>query len=505
MQEPAGIPVRSHAPQDGVKTPAPDGPIAFAHGGPRRRRPTHLDRKLTEGSIPKNIFFLAWPQVVSGALQAIDHLADLVWAGFIGSRAIASIGVAQSWSQLAATARMGLDTAARAMVSRAVGAENMALANHVAMQSFLLSGTVSLTLCVLGILFTELLLWVLGVSEGIIAQGASYMRWQFVASFTIALLMMTSSVLQASGDALTPMKAQVVNRVLHLVLSPLLVFGWGVFPELGLPGAAIANAIAQATGAAINGYILFTGRSRLHLSLHDARPDFPLLWRMVRLGGPSSVTSMERSLAQVILVGLVTPFGDLALAAYSITNRVQMFVNLGSMGLGQSCGILVGQNLGAQQPDRARATVWWALGYVVLVNLVVGGLILLFPYLFLLLFTRESQLLEVAVPWLQIQVLGFIVMGAGMVFMQTFNTAGDTSIPMVVTLVTIWGIQQPAAIMLSGVAQHWELFGWAVAVPTIGDLGQFGIAWAIVLAMAARLLIYFPYFLWGPWLKKQVF
>ena len=479
--------------------------VVEAGAGARRGRGARVQRDLTTGSIPKNLWFLAWPQMVSGSLQTLDTIWALILAGQgFGTRGIASLGAAQSWSQLVMTARMGLDTSTRAMVSRAVGAGDLALANHAAVQSFTLSGGISLLAATLGVLFTESLLRMLGVSEGVVAQGAGYMRWQFVASATMAFAFMSGSVLQASGDTLTPMKAQVATRVLNVVLSPLLMFGWGFFPEMGLAGAAVGNAIAQLAGVGMNFRALFTGTSRLHLTLHGYRTDWPLLRRMVGIGAPASVTGMERALAQLILVGLVTPFGDTALAAYSLSSRVQMIANMGSMGVGQASGIMVGQNLGAKEPQRAKTTVKWALGYVVLANAIVLGLIVAFPTLFLSIFSRDAELVVTAKNWLYIQAIGFLVMGAGMVFMQSFNTAGDTMVPMLVTLVSIWGVQQPLAIMLSGAATNWSIFGWAVPVPTLLNLGQYGIAWAIVLAMGVRLLIYLPYFIWGPWTKKQV-
>ncbi len=483
--------------------PAPE--VAEVDRGARRARGARVERDLTTGSIPKNLWFLAWPQMVSGSLQTLDTIWALILAGQgFGTRGIASLGAAQSWSQLVMTARMGLDTSTRAMVSRAVGAGDLALANHAAVQSFTLSGGISLLAATLGVLFTEALLRMLGVSEGVIAQGAGYMRWQFVASATMAFAFMSGSVLQASGDTLTPMKAQVATRVLNVVLSPLLMFGWGFFPEMGLAGAAVGNAIAQLAGVGMNFRALFTGTSRLHLTVHGYRTDWRLLRRMVGIGAPASVTGMERALAQLILVGLVTPFGDTALAAYSLSSRVQMIANMGSMGVGQASGIMVGQNLGANEPQRAKTAVKWALGYVLLANAIVLGIIVAFPTLFLSIFSRDAELVVTAKNWLYIQAIGFLVMGAGMVFMQSFNTAGDTMVPMLVTLVSIWGVQQPLAIMLSGAATNWSIFGWAVPVPTLLNLGEYGIAWAIVLAMGVRLLIYFPYFIWGPWTKKQV-
>ena len=139
-----------------------------------------------------------------------------------------------------------------------------------------------------------------------------------------------------------------------------------------------------------------------------------------------------------------------------------------------------------------------------IMNFLVGGLMFLFPKALLGIFTRDADLLVIAVPWLHIQVLGFMGLGVGMVFQQTFNTAGDTFIPMIVILASVWGIQQPLAIMLSGIGANFSLFGLQIPLPTIGHLAQFGIAWAIAISVGARIAIYFPYFLWGPWMKKKV-
>lgn len=181
-----------------------------------------------------------------------------------------------------------------------------------------------------------------------------------------------------------------------------------------------------------------------------------------------------------------------------------MIANLGSIGVGQAAGIMVGQNLGAKKPERAKQGVLWAVGYVTIAQGIVIGLIVLFPTLFLSIFSQDAELVRNATGWLYIQAVGFFAMATSLVFQQSFNTAGDTMVPMIVTLISIWGVQQPLAIMLSGVAMDWTIFGLTVPVPTILNLDQYGIAWAIVLAVTIRLFIYVPYFFWGPWTKKQV-
>jgi putative MATE family efflux protein len=451
------------------------------HGGPPRR---FVGRDLTSGSIPKNLWGLAWPQMIESVLNVVDQLADLLWAGRLGTRYVAGLGVSQTYVMTAMTGRMGFDTAMRAMVSRAVGAGDLARANHVALQAFTLSGAFSLMMALIGVFFTEPLLRLLGVPENVIDAGAMYMRIQFVGMAGMAFRMMSGAALQASGDTITPMKATTVTRVIHIALSPALVFGWGPLPAMALAGAATANVLSQFVGASMNFRALFIGTSRLHLTLTGYRPDFPLLWQIVKTGLPASITQAERNLASLILFGLVAPYGATTLAAFALTRRVEMLAMMGAMGMGQSAGVMVGQNLGAGQPERAKASVVWALFFVTLISSLVVGMMLAFPKPFLQIFNNDPELLDQAIVWLRIQALGYLVMGSGMVFMQSYNTAGDTLVPMITTLVSIWGVQQPLALLLPGLG-----------------LGAYGIAWAIVIGMAVRLGIYVPYFFYGRWLR----
>lgn len=473
-------------------------------GGGRRRLSAYATRDLTQGSIPKTLWFIAWPQIVTDILRAVDQLADLFWAGFISFNAVATTGISQTYVGLFNTGRTGLDAAARAMISRAIGAKDIPLANHLTMQSLLLNSMFSATWITLAVIFSEGLLRVLGVADETVEQGVWYMRYRFMASFFFTQTLASSAALAAAGDTMTAMKGQGINRVMNIVLMPTLVFGWFGLPAMGFSGTGMAFLLAQLPGTVLNYHALFTGVSRLQLRLSDVRFDVGAMWRQMRIGLPASVTGMERSLAQIVIYGLVAPFGDLSLAAYALTSRLQNFMNVGFSGLGSATGILVGQNIGAQRPERAKSTVWWALGGTGLMSIVVGGLILAFPHLFIIVFTRDQALVELSVQWLQIMVLGFLAMGVGTVFMQTFNTAGDTFVPMVVTLASIWGIQQPVAILLSGLAYDWRILGWQIPVPQLVNLGEFGIAWAMVIALAVRLFVYFPYFLWGPWMKKRV-
>ena len=451
-------------------------------------RPSYVTRDLTRGSIAGNLWFLSWPQMVEATISVVDQLADLFWAGWLGSKSIAGLGVAQTYTQLVMMVRRGMDLAMRAMVARAVGAGNIELANHAALQGLTLSVLYLLSLCAAGVLLADALLKLIGVSDEVQGIAALYMKVQFVGVAAIGLRMTGAAMLQSAGDAVTPMKAVVVARLLHILLSPFLVFGWMIFPSFGLAGLALANLLANLVGCWMTYVPLFRGDSRLHLRLRGYRLDLPLCWQLLKIGAPACIAQAERGFAQLLLVGFVAPFGDIALAAYSVTKKIEILAHAGNMGFGQASGTLIGQNLGAGRPKRARQTLAWALGYATALNTLVAALVIAFPRPILFLFNQEAEFLTVAVVWLKVLGLAFIFMGPSFVFQQSFNIAGDTVGPLLITLVGFWVFQIPLAWLL----------------PQFTGLGQFGIAWAIALSMVVRVALFIPYSFSNRWLRVKV-
>jgi Na+-driven multidrug efflux pump len=197
---------------------------------------------------------------------------------------------------------------------------------------------------------------------------------------------------------------------------------------------------------------------------------------------------MERSIVHLLLARLVTPFGDLALAAYGITRNFELFTAMGSMGLGRASGTLVGQSLGAGNQERARSTILWAIGYITLIRGSLGIILMIFPAFFISIFNSDPELIAIAVWWVRIQAVSGLVMGSSMVFQQSFNVAGDTLAPMVVTFIAMVAVELPLAFGLS----QWT------------SMGQYGIPLAITVAMIVRAGVYFPYFLKGRWARINV-
>ena len=449
------------------------------------RRAAHVSKDLTTGSVPGNLWFLAWPQITESFLSVVDQLADLIWAGRIGFQAIAGLGVAQTFLMMLMTARMGLDAGMRSMISRAVGAREIGYANHVMLQAITLTTAYSILLVTLGLILTNPLLRLMGLGDEVVAQAGGYMRFQFFAMSVMGLQRLTAGALQASGDSVTPLKAASVSRIGHLVLSPFLIFGWWWFPSLDLAGAGAANLIAQTVGAGMNMTALLRGTSRLKLTLTGYYVDFPLIWRLLKIGIPASVTGAQRAISQLIVVFIVAPFGDGALAAFAMSRRAENTVNHASRGLGRAAGALAGQNLGVGHTDRARQSLLWALAYAGVASLIVAALFLLFPARVASFFNSDAEFVSRATVWLQILAVGYFSMNAVQVFTQGFNTTGATVAPMVIVLATMWLVEIPLAFSLS----------------QFTGLEEFGVAWAIVIGMTIRMLAFSVYFIQGKWLR----
>jgi putative MATE family efflux protein len=383
---------------------------------------------------------------------------------------------------------MGLFTGLRAMVSRFIGAGDINEANHVAQQGLIISMAFSIIIAGIGILFAEPILILLGVKPDVVSEGAPYLRINFIGMVTMSFQRITESTMQASGDSVRPMWVAVFYRLFHIALCPFLIFGWSFFPRLGVSGAAITSVLSQGLGAAIGLWLLYSGRTRLRLTLSNLRIDFNMIWRLLKIGLPSSMTAMERNLGNLILMYFMTPFGTLAVAGHTLGQRVEMFLHMPAMALGQGAGILVGQNLGARQPQRAEKTCWLAAGFLSGIMIIASLAILLWAESIIYIFSSDPDLVKLGATFLRIATAGYLMMGLTAVFQQSINTAGDTMIPMAIMLLNMWLVQVPLAFFL----------------PRFTGLGVYGVRWAIIAGTVTATVVYAVYFASGRWKHRKI-
>jgi len=446
-------------------------------------------RDWTQGSIIGNLWALYWPMLITNFMTTLGPFIDLFWVSKLGAASIAGVGISGIAVTVVNSLMMGLFQGTSAICARSVGAGDEQTANRTAQQAFVIAIAYSVTMAIIGIFLADEILTVLGVAPDVVEQGAAYMRIQFIGMVTMGAVSVAQSIMNASGDSRTPMKINLAYRIFHMVLCPFLVFGVGIFPTLGVRGAALSNVIAQAIGGSIALWILFSGRTRLRVTLKNFHFDRSIIWRTMKIGIPASITSVERSFSDLVLVRLIIPFGTFAVAAHSVAQRIDQLVQMPCGGIGTASGVLAGQNLGAGKPERAARGGWLAAGLATCWTVTASILIWFGVEQFVNFYANgNADVVQIASTFLKIQIFGYILWGGVIALSMCLNGAGDTTITMVTNLTAMWGVAITLAFILSRYT----------------DLGVNGIRWAMVIGIAARAIIYTAYFKSGRWQHKRV-
>lgn len=452
--------------------------------GQRRR----VERDWTKGNILNNLLSLAWPMIISSIVNNMGPTIDMIWVGRLGQSSIAGVGMAGMAVMVVNSMVMGIFAGLQAVVSRHIGAGDKKGAEHVARQALVISTVFSVTMALIGVLFSETILKLVGLAPDVVAQGTPYLRIQFVGMVTMTFQMMTNSAMMASGDSRKPLLIAIVYRLFHVVISPFLIFGWWIFPRLGVSGSALTSVFSTGLGAGIGLWILFSGRTRLQLTMKDFRIDTAAIWRILRVGTPMAVNAMERSLGQFFLMWFVVPFGTMAVAAHSVGQRVDMFIMTLGFSVGQAAGVLAGQNMGAQQPERAEKTAWTAVAVAFSILATISVAIWLWSEEAAGIFTPNADLADLAGAYLRIQIVTYVLLSLVGIMMNVLSGVGDTVPVMLATLLSMWIVQVPVAYFL----------------PKVTSLGVYGVWWAMAAGVVVRAAFLAIYFRLGIWKRKKV-
>ncbi|OGO31415.1 MAG: hypothetical protein A2Z29_04630 [Chloroflexi bacterium RBG_16_56_11] len=460
----------------------------MAHEDAEKSEKDTIRRDWTKGNITSNLWSLAWPMTISTSIMMLGPFIDMIWIGKLGSAAMAGVGISSIVVMLINSLIMGLFTGLRAMVARFVGAGDNEQANHVSQQAFVIGITLSLVMAAIGQFLATSILNLWELEPEVIAAGAAYMRIELIGTFTMSFGMLAQSIMQASGDARTPMKISIGTRLFHIALCPFLIFGLWIFPELGVRGAALAAVISQGLGGAFGLWILFGGHTRLRLTLRRFSFDRGIIWRTVKIGIPASLGGIHMNVGSIVFMWFIAPFGTLAIAGHNIVSRIDMFILMPAMGLGAAAGILAAQNLGAGQPQRAEKTAWTAIGLFTGIMFVFSVVVLVWAQYIIRVFNTEPELISLASTFLKIQTVSYMCNGLMMVMMNVMNSVGDTLIALIIDIVTMWGIRVPLAVLL----------------PKVANLGVYGVRWALVADTVSSAIVFIIYFRSGRWKHKKV-
>jgi putative MATE family efflux protein len=419
----------------------------------------------TKVPMRRAVFLLAVPMVLELVLESTFAVADIYFVGKLGSSAVATVGLTETMLYLLYSIGMGLSMAVTAVVARRIGEGKRDEAAVTAVQAIWLALLASLPFAIVGIVFAQDILRLMGADEWTLTHGYPYMQWALGGNTVIMLLFTMNAIFRGAGDAAAAMRVLWVANAFNIVLDPILIFGFGPIPALGIEGAAIATTIGRGMGVAMQLWILFRGSEHLRVLRAHVVWQGAIAWNVLRTSFGGIGQMIVAMTSWIFLMRILADIGSQAVAGATIAIRIMMFMMMPAWGMSNAAATLVGQNLGAQQPDRAAASVWRTGAYNMVYLLAVSVVFFALPKELMGLFTDDLEVVAIGGEWLRILSYSLFVYGWWMVSAQAFNGAGDTATPTWINVVFFWLIQIPLSWFLA-IALDWQHSGvfWGVFV-----------------------------------------
>jgi putative MATE family efflux protein len=419
--------------------------------------------------LKRAVLLLAVPMMLELVLESTFAVVDIFFVAKLGSSAVATVGLTETYLFLLYSIAMGLAMAVTAIVARRVGEQRGEEAALSAVQAVSLAVLVSVPFAVVGIVWAKDLLRLMGADAWSLEHGYRYTQWMLGGNAVILLLFVINAILRGAGDAAAAMRVLWVANALNIVLDPILIFGLGPVPALGIEGAAIATNIGRGAGVLMQLWILVRGSEHLRIRRSSLRWHAQATLQIVRtsLGGIGQM--IIGMTAWIFLMRILASISTEAVAGATITLRIMMFTLMPAWGMSNAAATLVGQNLGANEPARAEAAVW-RIGWMNMAfTLVVSAAFFVWHDELIALFTDDGAVIAIGGQWLLILSYSYFVYGWWMVSVQAFNGAGDTVTPTWINAVFFWLIQIPLA--------------WALALPLAW--GHSGVFWGVFVSETA--------------------
>jgi len=445
-------------------------------------------RDYTQERLGRAIWMLAIPMVLEMVMESIFAVVDMFWVSHLGPDAMAIVGITESMMTMVYAVAIGLSIAATAVVARRVGEKDADGAATAAVQAILLGVVAAAILGVIGAILAPHLLQVMGAEPSAIALGGSFTRIMLGGNATVFLIFLINAVFRGAGDASIAMRTLWLANLFNIALGPCFIFGWGPFPELGVAGAAVATNTGRGIGVLYQLFSLARRSRQLTIRRRHLRIDRAVMRNMLRIAGDGIGQLLINTTSWVGLMRLMAPFGSVALAGYAVAMRVVMFAILPAWGLSNAAATLVGQNLGAKQPERAEQAVWTAARYNLYFLGAVGAVFVVFAGPIVRLFPGGAEMQAFGATSLRIIGIGFPFYAYGLVLSSAFNGAGDTRTPTIMNLFCFWLWELPLAWVLA------RSFGF----------GAQGIVVAVAVAFSTLAVVSVIMFRRGSWKSKRV-
>jgi putative MATE family efflux protein len=419
----------------------------------------------TQIGMRKAVFLLAVPMILELVMESTFAVVDIFFVAKLGPSAIATVGLTETYLFLLYSIAMGLATAVTAVVARRIGEKKKEDAGVAAIQSIFLAIVASVPFAAVGIFFAKDLLSLMGADQWSIEHGYRYTQWMLGGNMVIMLLFVINAIFRGAGDAAIAMRILIISNGCNIMLCPLLIFGLGPIPALGIEGAAIATNIGRGIGVLTQLWLLFKGGKHIQAKLSQLHWDAVVVLNIFKtsLGGIGQMIVAMTS--WIFLMRILSSIGSEAVAGATIAIRIMMFTLMPAWGMSNAAATLVGQNLGAGSPERAESAVWKTGSYNMVFLLVVSVIYFFLNKTLMGIFTSNDQVINIGSEWLRILSFSLFVYGWWMVSVQAFNGAGDTKTPTRINLVFFWLIQIPLSYLLA-IYFNWQQSGvfWAVFI-----------------------------------------
>ncbi len=423
----------------------------------------------TKIDLKKAIFLLAVPMILELIMESTFAVVDIYFVGKLGASAVATVGLTETYLFLLYSIAMGLSMAITAIIARRIGEKKKDDAGAAAIQSIILALLASLPFAIGGIFFAKELLALMGADQWALEHGYRYTQWMLGGNGIIILLFVINAVFRGAGDAAIAMRVLWIANGLNIILDPLLIFGWGPIPAMGIEGAAIATTLGRSVGVATQLWVLFKGGKHIRAKLSQIHWNAKVILNIVHTSSGGVGQMVVAMTSWIFLMRILADIGSDAVAGATIALRIMMFTMMPAWGLSNAAATLVGQNLGAGNPQRAELAVWKIGLYTMVFMVGVSIVYFFFNHELMGIFTKDSGVVAVGGKWLKILSYSYFVYGWWMVSVQAFNGSGDTVTPTKINLVFFWLIQIPLCYFLA-LYLDWGYSGvfWGVFVSETG-------------------------------------
>lgn len=440
-------------------------------------------------SLTRQLFTLAIPVAIGIMVQTCYHLVNAFWVGRLGADALAVVAIVFPINLVIVSLASGLALGGTILVAQRHGAGDSAAVSRLAAQTLTGMTLLALLVTALGWLVSASLPGLLGAQAGIEQDAIRYLRITLAGSLVTFLTMGFQYILRGLGEARAPLLVIIPSVALNAILDPVLIFGWGPVPAMGVHGAAAATVMTQAFTATAGIWLLLRPRFRLALRTSDLLPHWSTVGKLLKLGIPASIEQSVSAFSVSIMTVLITGFGTVALASYGIVFRLLSFTIIPSIGISMAVSILLGQQIGRGDISAGKGVVRKATRVNLLMMLMIGALLFIAAKPIASLFVpTDAVLRDYCALVLRFFAVSYPFIGVQSALVGGLRGAGDTLSAMILSLFGVWALQVPLAFVLS-------------QYTTLQDLGLW---WGCLISSGINMLITLGYYRTGRWLRKAV-